>query len=91
MPPPLRAGAPLDERDYAGLLQRLALDGCKWDLQLGDRATVAPFPLVLESGAARELGDLAQALARELFALVERLQLRRELHPRLAVPRAVRP
>lgn len=68
----------------------MALDGCKWDLQLADAATVAPFPLLLSEGAGRELFQLAEALARELHQMVDRLRQRRDLHARLAVPRAIR-
>src|SRR4051812_19043460 len=90
MRPPLRAGQSLSARDYAELRRRLALDGCKWDLQLADRATVAPFPLLVGAAAAAELRALAVALARELRAMVHALVRRPELYARLAVPRALR-
>jgi hypothetical protein len=87
---PVRAGAPLPQAEYAQLLRRLALDGCKWDLQLADRATVAPYPLLLQHAAWDELRVLAAALGRELMQMVARLEERPDLYARLAVPRRLR-
>jgi hypothetical protein len=41
-------------------------EGCKWDLQRADAATVAPFALHLRADAWDELAALSRALWREL-------------------------
>jgi hypothetical protein len=86
----LRAGARLPDGEYRALCRRLALDGCKWDLQLGDHETIARFPLVIDGAAFRELSALAVSLAAELDAALAELLVRRELFARLAIPRRIR-
>jgi len=87
---PLRAGEPLSAARHWELRRRLALEGCKWDVQLQDSSTVARFPLLLDPHAWRELRCDAAALAGELSRALRELELRPELHAALAVPRRLR-
>src|SRR5205823_2480068 len=88
--PSLRAGPALDPVDFRDLRRRLVLDGCKWDPQVGDVATIAPFPLILVSGAWRNLSAAAETLARESVDLETSLLYRRDLHARLGLSRPLR-
>ncbi|HVR99544.1 MAG TPA: glutathionylspermidine synthase family protein, partial [Thermoanaerobaculia bacterium] len=65
-------------------------DCCKWDPQVEDVATLAPFPLMLRPQAWDELARLAEALAAETAAAEKELLQRPNLHRRLGLPRAVR-
>jgi hypothetical protein len=74
----------------ARLRRRAIFDCFKWDPQVEDVATLAPFPLLLSSETWRELARLAEALAGEALAAEAELLERPELHRTLALPRAVR-
>lgn len=80
----------LDRTTWVTLRRRAIFECCKWDPQIGDVATLAPFPLVLTRAAWRELSSLAEALARELAAFESELAMRTDLHGRLGLPRGVR-
>lgn len=82
--------APLGEETYRRIRRRAIFDCFKWDPQVEDIATLAPFPLVLHAAAWRELATLAEALARETIAAEAELLERPELHCTLALPRRVR-
>jgi glutathionylspermidine synthase len=69
---------------------RMMLEGCKWDPQVGDTATLAPFPLVLPAGVARALGELAERLTAEALGAERILLERPEYQSVLGMPRAVR-
>jgi hypothetical protein len=71
---PYRAGEALEPAAFDRVRRALILDGCKWDPQVGDEATLAPFPLFLRAGAWRELGAAAEALAREVLEAEEALR-----------------
>src|ERR1700679_3267873 len=43
------AAEPLNSPAMASLRRQLILNGCKWDPQVGDADTLAPFPLVMKS------------------------------------------
>lgn len=89
-PLPYRVGPTFAGEEYWSLRQRMALHACKWDVQVGDVSTLAPFALVLETSAWKELTALAEALARETKAASEELFERPELARRLAIPRRLR-
>lgn len=84
---PLRAGACFPPEARATLRQRAIFECDKWDPQVGDVATIAPFPLTLAPEAWTELRRLAEALARETLAVEEELVARPELHRALGLPR----
>jgi glutathionylspermidine synthase len=81
---------PLDDEAFEAVRRRAIFDCCKWDPQVGDTPSLAPFPLVLEPREWRGLADAAEALARETIAAEEELLRRPELHGRLGLPRNVR-
>ena len=58
----------LDPSAFAEIRRRMMLEGCKWDPQVGDVATLAPFPIVLPAVVAGALGRLAEQLAAEALA-----------------------
>jgi hypothetical protein len=75
---------------FADLRCRMILEGCKWDPQVGDVATLAPFPLVLPAAVARTLGHLAEQLTSEALLAERRLLERPELLRALGLPQAIR-
>ena len=99
---PLRAGPPV--ADPWAVRRRLALDHARWDPQVGDVATVAAFPLLLQDRHWQQLRRWTELLAAEAVAaeaellarpdLLNRLglarRIRRRLRPAAAVPRLVR-
>lgn len=87
---PWLAVAPLGEETYRRIRRRAIFDCFKWDPQVEDTATLAPFPLVLRHSAWRELSTFAEALAHETSRAEEELLERPELHSVLALPRRVR-
>jgi glutathionylspermidine synthase len=68
----------------------MVLNCCKWDPQVGDVATLAPFPLLIGRAEWQGLCSTAEALARELIAAEAELLGRPDLHRTLAVPRPLR-
>jgi glutathionylspermidine synthase len=87
---PIRAGAPLAEAEFREARRAALLDFCKWDPQVGDVATLVPFPLLIEPQTWRQLSDWAEALAAEMLAAEAELLARPELHRALGIPRALR-
>jgi hypothetical protein len=87
---PLIAGDMLAPKHFDRIRNRLVLDGCKWDPQVGDVSTIARFPLLLSNSHWRELADLATRLTAELIAAEQELLDRPDLHHRLALPRRIR-
>jgi glutathionylspermidine synthase len=86
---PWRPAAPVEPGAFAAVRRRAIFDCCKWDPQVEDVATLAPFPLLLEPQAWEELAGLAEALAAEAAAAEEELLERPGLHRLLGLPRAV--
>jgi len=80
----------LDAAQCEALRRRAIFDCCKWDPQVEDTPSLAPFPLVLEADAWSRLAGAAEALARETLATEEELVQRPDLHRRLGLPGAVR-
>ena len=68
----------------------MMLEGCKWDPQISDLATLAPFPLVVPRGVARSLGALAERLAAEALDAERALLDHPECLRVLGMPRAIR-
>jgi len=90
MTSPWIAVAPLDDRTHAIVRRRAIFDADKWDPQVGDTATIARYPLVIDRDAWTEVAALAEALARETAAAEAELVERPDLHRRLGLPRGVR-
>jgi hypothetical protein len=75
---------------FSGVRCCMMLEGCKWDPQVGDTATLAPFPLVLPAGVARSLGELAERLTAEALGAERALLDHPECLRMLGMPRAIR-
>ncbi len=87
---PLRAGPALTPEIAASIRRSMILDFCKWDPQIGDVSTIAPFSLLMSEQDWTHLSDSAEALAAETADAEQELLGRPELHPILAVPRSLR-
>jgi glutathionylspermidine synthase len=83
---PWLAGRPLGSEAYMAFRRRAIFECCKWDPQVGDTATLAPFPIVMERETWRELASLAESLARETLAAESELVDHPELHAELGLP-----
>lgn len=68
-PAPLRLGGALSARDFSALRRRAVFQCCKWDPQVEDVSTLAPFPLWLTRATWGELARVAGALHTETLAL----------------------
>ena len=80
----------LDPSAFAEIRRRMMLEGCKWDPQVGDVATLAPFPIVLPAVVAGALARLAERLAAEVLAAEHMLADRPDCLRMLGLPRAIR-
>ncbi|MGA2229711.1 MAG: glutathionylspermidine synthase family protein, partial [Tepidisphaeraceae bacterium] len=87
---PWRAAPPLEPSDFTTLRRQLILSGYKWDPQVGDVSTIAPFPILIPASQWRQLADLAQRLAAELMLAENELLTRPDLHSQLGLPRRLR-
>jgi glutathionylspermidine synthase len=85
-----RALEPLDAAAFDRIRREMVLSHCKWDPQVGDVATLAPFPLVIKRATWQKLSDWAEALAAEAVAAEAELLARPELHKTLALPLSIR-
>jgi glutathionylspermidine synthase len=81
---------PLDPAAHARLRRRAIFECCKWDPQVEDVSTVAPFPLMLRREAWDEIALLSETLAAEALAAEAELARRPELHRALGLPLPVR-
>lgn len=80
VPPPLGADA------YATFRRRAIFECCKWDPQVEDTATLAPFPIVVTREVWSELAALAESLAHETLSAEAELLDRPDLHRELGLP-----
>lgn len=83
---PWLAAQPLGAEAYAAFRRRAIFECCKWDPQVEDTATLAPFPLVLEWETWRELASLAESLAQETLSAEAELVERPDLYAELGLP-----
>ncbi len=86
----LRAECPLDSVVFSTLRRRAMLEGCKWDPQVGDVDTLAPFPLVMKREVWQRLASLAEQLTAETVAAEAEIAGRPELLGELGLPAALR-
>jgi glutathionylspermidine synthase len=87
---PWRISPAIAPEAFDRLRRQLVLEHCKWDPQVGDVSTLAPFPLILQDTAWQQLAAWSEQLTTETLAAEQELLRRPELHRRLAVPRKLR-
>jgi glutathionylspermidine synthase len=85
----LRAGKPVDASVFSEIRRRAILEGCKWDPQVGDVSTLAPFPLVMKASVWKGLALQAEQLAAEASRAEEEILRRPELVSELGLPSAL--
>jgi glutathionylspermidine synthase len=86
----LRSESALDTKTIAAIRRKAALEGCKWDTQVGDVTTLAPFPIVMKRNVWERLAVLAEQLAAEAATAEEEISHRPELLDELGFPQALR-
>ena len=88
-PQDLRAESALDPKTIAAIRRQAALEGCKWDTQVGDVTTLAPFPLAMKRRVWEQLAAWAEQLAAEAAAAEKEISQRPALLRALGLPRAL--
>ena len=88
--PPWEPAEPVPPDLFAQVRRRAIFECCKWDPQVEDVATLAPFPILLRRDAWDEIAVLSERLAAEAAAAEEELLQRPELHRALGLPWVVR-
>jgi glutathionylspermidine synthase len=88
--PDLRAGPLIDPAAFSKIRRRAVLEGCKWDPQVGDLDTLAPFPLVMNASVWRQLATDAERLTAEAISAEEEISRQPQLLDDLGLPRALR-
>jgi len=81
---------PIGPAEHARLRRRAIFECCKWDPQVEDVSTVAPFPLMLRREAWDEIARISEVLAAEAIAAEDELARRPDLHRDLGLPFSVR-
>jgi hypothetical protein len=87
---PLRAGPALHKDQFGAIRRSMVLEGCKWDPQVGDISTLAPFPLILRADAWRNLVAWAEQLTAQTLAAEQEILSTPKLLDQLGLPRAMR-
>ena len=82
--------APVYSKAWLEIRRRAILDGCKWDPQVGDIDTLAPFPLVLKASVWNQLARFAERLTAESISAENEVSHRPDLIAQLGLPRALR-
>jgi len=82
----MRAGEVLEPKTVLEIRRRAALEGCKWDAQVGDITTLAPFPLAMNRRVWEQLSVWAQRLASETVAAEAEISRRPHLLRMLGLP-----
>ncbi|MDR3459143.1 MAG: glutathionylspermidine synthase family protein [Verrucomicrobiae bacterium] len=79
----------LPSEDFSALRRQMLLEGCKWDAQVGDECTLAPFPLVMKRSVWNRLTVQAEQLTTEAFAAEQEIAQRPDLLRQLGLPQAL--
>lgn len=72
------------------IVEEMAINGSKWDIQVGDTQTLCPFALTLSAELCGTLFTMAEALTVELMVIEKLLAERNELWPALGLQTRVR-
>jgi glutathionylspermidine synthase len=83
---PYWPGAELHTQSFHELRRAMLLEHCKWDPQVGDQATLANFPLLMDQATWQQLASWSEALASEAFAAEAELLARPRLYRQLGLP-----
>jgi len=86
---PWKAGASLGRDEYQRVRREAIFRYHKWDQQVGDVATLCPFPLIVRRAAWNEVAALAEILAEETRMLETELAERPETWSELGLPAAI--
>ena len=86
----LRVGPRLDDAVMREVRRVMELRHHKWDAQVGDVTTLAPFPLLMDRTTWSELSSFAEQLFGETTLIERELGARPSLHATVAVPRTLR-
>jgi glutathionylspermidine synthase len=84
-------GRPLAESEFLEIRSRLALDCFKWDIQIGDTATLFRQPLLIRPAIWQQLAKMAEDLAGELLAAEREIVMRPELYSMLGLSPSLHP
>src|SRR5207302_10516485 len=84
---PLAFGHAISSNEFRCIQQRMSLDFCKWDSQVGDTSTLFPQPLLISGETWNQLKEMAEGLAAELNEAENELLHRSELLSLLGLPR----
>lgn len=87
---PWRAAPAIEPAQFVAVRRQAIFDCCKWDPQVEDVATLAPYPLLLPLSAWQKIAAEAEALAAETLAAEAEILGRPDLHRELAIPRPLR-
>jgi glutathionylspermidine synthase len=82
---PFAFGRPLAEPEFLEVQSRLALDCFKWDIQIGDTATLFRQPLLIRPAVWQQLAKMAEELAAEFMAAEKEIVTRPELYSMLGL------
>jgi glutathionylspermidine synthase len=82
----LCAGAELAPKTMAAIRRKVALEGCKWDTQVGDVATLASFPIVMKRRVWDQLARWAEQLSAEMLWAEEQISRQPKALARLGLP-----
>jgi len=84
---PIRVGRPLDDGAFGEIRRAMQLSHHKWDVQVGDLSSLAPFPLLMSRPSWQVLARLAERLTVETLAVERALFARPDLYSQIALPR----
>ncbi len=87
---PLSVRPSLDAVAFERIRRSLMLNHCKWDCQVGDVTTLAPFPLVITADDWKFLENSAERLTAELLEIESVLLREPRLQRMLNLPASVR-
>jgi glutathionylspermidine synthase len=86
----MHAGTSLDAGTFSQVRRRAVLEGCKWDPQVGDVSTLAPFPLFLQAETWETFKRWTEQLTAETLAAEQEILGRPHLMDRLGLPGPIR-
>jgi len=86
----LRAEEAIDASAFSALRRCAVLEGCKWDPQVGDADTLAPFPLVMKSSVWKRIAAQAEQLTAEALAAEAEILREPQLLRDLGLPPSLR-